>query len=110
MPNFIRNMNQDITYWKPTTADVFGKKSFEMPKLFKGRWEDRNEMVFDKTGQEVMCKTRIFVCEDVDLDGYIFLGECYEPDPLVTQGAFEIRQIAKMPDLRNMRTLTTVYL
>lgn len=110
MPNYERNLTQTATYWEPDSEDKFGKKTFKDPVYICCRWEDRAEMVFDKTGQQVVTKSRVFFKQDISLDGYICLGEETTDDPTLLSNAYEVRQVARVPDLRNLTTLYTVYL
>lgn len=115
MARYDRHMNQTLTYWAPSSAtgDVFGKKGFAAPVTYACRWEDEQELIVDKTGQEVQSDARIFVestFTNPDHDGYVYLGTSAETDPRSVDGAREVKQIAKIPDLRNMQTLRVVYL
>ena len=110
MVNFTKHLQQTATYWKPNSENEFGKKVYDEPEFLKCRWEDRNELLRDKRGQEITSKSRVYFCTALDLDGFVFLGESWDTDPHEVNGAFEIRQIAKVPDLRNLTTLHVVYL
>lgn len=110
MSSLDRKLNQTATYWAPGVTDVYGKRSYSAPVQLQCRWEDRHEMIMDKVGQEAIAKSRVFFAEDLELDGYLFLGCDYSDDPTAVVGAYEIRQIARVPNLRNLSTLYTVYL
>lgn len=108
--NLARNLRQKATYWVSNGRDMFGKPTFTAPVSVMCRWEDLSELFIDKVGQEVTCKSKVFFDTDKDLQGYLFLGETAETDPLSLATAFEIRQIKRTPDLRAIQTLYVVYL
>lgn len=108
--SYVQALKQTITYWAPTGDDVFGGTTFTTPVQKFARWEDRMEMIRDKNGQEYMAKTRVFLLEEVSLDGYLYLGKSTVADPRTLGAAYEIRAIHKSPDLRNLRALWSVYL
>jgi hypothetical protein len=74
------------------------------------RWEDRAEAIRNKNGGEYVTKSRVFAGQDLSLDGYLYLGESDEVDPRTVDGAYEIQQISKIPDLSNLETIYTAYL
>lgn len=105
MPNFERNLRQTATYWAPQSQDLFGKTTYDAPVQIPVRWEDKVELFRDKTGQEVASKSKVFLAQDIDLDGYLMLGTSFAADPLSEENAYEIRQVMRTPDLRNLKTL-----
>lgn len=106
-----RNMKQTLTYWAPSsTTDINGKPTYTAPVQLICRWEDQQNQFYNKKGQEVVSKSRVFMVDDVDIDGYIFLGTSAEADPRKVSGAWEIQAKGKMPNLRNSQELTTVTL
>lgn len=109
-PNFERNLLQDATYWVQTGTDLYNKGVFSAPVVLKCRWEDMSELFIDKTGQEVTCKSRVYFAVDIALEGYLLLGTSVATDPTSVVGAFEVRQVKRTVDLRNVKTLYAVYL
>ena len=105
MPNFERNLRQTCTYWPLTGTDLYGKPAFSAPQHPDCRWEEIAELFIDKRGQEATSKSRVFLAIDIDIEGYLFLGTSAETNPLVLADAYEIRQVKKTPDLRNLKTL-----
>ena len=110
MPNFERNLRQTATYWASTGHDLFGKQAFATPVTLPVRWEDKVELIRDKTGEEIASKSRVFLATDIDIDGYLFLGTSVAADPTQVNGAEEVRQLVSTPDLRNLKTLYVAYL
>ena len=107
----IRGLNQTCTYWAPTeTRDLGGKRTYDAPVQHACRWEDRTEMYQDKQGEEKISKSKVFLIVDLDLDGYVMLGTSAASDPTVLPEAYEIQQKSKIPDLRSVTSLVTLYL
>lgn len=108
-----RHLHQTLTYWAPSapgSTNLYGKPTSSAPVQLKCRWEDRTEQLKSKTGEEFVSKSRVFLEEDVSIDGYVFLGVSAVADPSGLQGAWEIQQKARQPNLRNLRNLTVLYL
>lgn len=105
-----RHLNQTLTYWPPGDTDAYGKPISGSPVQKSCRWEDRLEQVQNKSGEQITSRTRIFLNDDVDIDGYVFLGTTNESDPTSVVGAAEIQAKGRQPDLRGLRSLTVVYL
>lgn len=92
-------LNQSITYWPPGTTDVYGKTTFSSPISIKGRWEDKSELFIDFSGQEIRSRSVVHVDRDLQLGGYLFLGDSQAADPTTLQNAYEIRAINKIPSV-----------
>lgn len=108
MPTIRRG--EEITYWEPNSSDVFGGDTFKAPKTVKGRWEEMAEMFRDKSGQEVVSRTIVYLDIDINVNGYLFRGVSTKLDPRTVDGALEIRQFSRVPDLRYLKTLRVAYL
>jgi len=106
---FVRH-GEDITYWEPKSSDVFGGDTFWTPKTVKGRWEDVAELFRDKTGQEVVSRSLVYLDIDINVNGYLYRGISTVADPRTLPEALEIRQFSSIPDLRYLRKLRVAYL
>lgn len=104
MTHFHRNLRQVATVWTKAGEDVFGNHTFTRSER-ACRWEDRSESILSKTGDETVSKAKVFFAEDIDVNGYLFLGTSTAADPSTVANAYEIRQVARVPDLRNIKTL-----
>lgn len=101
MTNYInRNLRQTVTYWRPTGNDRFGGKTFAAPTTQLGRWEERTDLFIDRTGKETRSMARIYLTDDVELGGYLYLGTSSSTAPENVDGAYEIRDFRKTPNLR----------
>jgi len=95
-----RNLRQNASYWPPGTPDGFGGVNFGAPTTIKARWEDKAVLFIDRAGVESRARARIYVNQDVELRGYIYLGVSASTDPTTVDGAYEIRDFRKTPNLQ----------
>jgi hypothetical protein len=105
MSSYARWMKQDITYWAPSTQDVYGKWVFTAPLALTGRWEDRTELIINKAGQEVGSRSRVYLTQAVEIDGYLYKGTSSATDPTTIRDAYPILVVGNQPDLRNLKQL-----
>lgn len=103
-PNFERNLRQTATFWAKTGTTTSGGSTFGAPQQLACRWEDIQEKIIDKYGQEVISKARVFFASSIDLEGYLLQGISNAADPR-TVGGTEIRNVKSVPDLRAIKTM-----
>jgi hypothetical protein len=103
---------QRAVYWGSPVPDGYGRYVFLyptelLPPTNGVRWEDTTELLVDAKGEQFVTKAKIMVCQDLDVGGYIYLGEFsdipYEgyTDPTVVKGAYQIRRFDKVPTFRS---------
>jgi hypothetical protein len=101
-----RNLKQTAVYWASPTPDGFGGATFTTGAEIACRWEDKDELFVDRAGQEVRSHAMVYVGQDLDDGGYLYLGDlddlssAEEADPLTVTGAYEIRSFQKSPRLK----------
>lgn len=101
-----KNLRQDCVYWGNPSADGFGGNTFDTYVAFKCRWEDRIVKFIDANGEEAISKAVIFLPQDVDLGGWLFLGVlgdisvANQDAPQNVAGAHEIRARYKIPNIK----------
>lgn len=110
-----RLLVQTATYWPPASggANLFGAQPFGAPVAMDCRWEQKAELFMDKNGKEVVSRAKVFFAapNQPELGGYLFEGDATgEADPRTVVGAYEIRSVGRIPDLRNLQALVTVYI
>jgi hypothetical protein len=110
MSNFTRHMRQTATYWRKTGSDSYGKPTFASPVTMSCRWEDSNQLINDKSGREIVSKSRVFLANDISDEGYLYLGTSTSTSPLGVVGAHEIKVIGRQSDLRSVQTLHVAHL
>jgi len=111
------NLRQTAVYWANPQNDGFGGKTFDDPIEISVRWEDRQELFIDANGQEKTSQAVVYLAQDIDLGGYLYLGtlvglsSAEEGDPLASGVAsYEIRGFRKVPDIRGERFSRKVWL
>lgn len=97
-----RNYPQTATYWAPSTPNGFGGFTYATPVQIDVRWENKQEEVTKENGETIVSMATVFVDQDLDSHGYLYLGTSAEADPTTVAGAFQIQTIIKIPDLRNL--------
>jgi len=107
MESFITRLCvQTAVYWGTPVEDGYGGKTFADPVEIDCRWEDTLEVISDADGNEIISKSAIYVTQDVDEQGYLYLGTLddldsgEEADPTTVEGAHIIKRFDKVPALR----------
>ena len=101
---------QTLTYWAPLANTGYGKRGYAAPVTIDGRWEDRQELFIDPAGEEKLSHAKAFANDDVELNGYLYLGTSAAADPTSVDGALEIRQFKKIPSVDADEFLRTIWL
>ncbi len=101
-----RQCKQTVVYWGSPVDDGYGTATFAAPVELMARWEKVDEVVTNKDGKEVLSKARVWVLQDLDEQGYIYLGELDDldsnpDDPQEIVGAEEIIAFRKIPVLKS---------
>ena len=114
-----KNLNQPIVYWGNPTPTGAGYSYDEAVEL-NGRWEDRQEIFIDADGREQTSQTIVYIDQDVDVNGYLYLGELEDlgdsssamdwGDPQAVSNSYMIRAFKKTPNLKATGWLRKVWL
>jgi hypothetical protein len=98
--------SQKAVYWGNPRNDGFGKMQYDDPRQVNCFWMDEQETLTDDEGKEWVTNAKVFVLEDMDEQGVLWLGtlcECSDDekeDPLKElQKAREIKRFIKTPSL-----------
>ena len=75
MSYITRNLLQTLTYWGTPVSNGRGGFTYDAPVNIDGRWEDRQELFIDGNKRDVRSQAVAFVDQDVDVDGYLALGD-----------------------------------
>lgn len=98
-----RVCKQTLVYWSAPVADGYGGSTFTDPVEIYGRWEQVQEIVKTKDGEELLSQARAWVTQDLDEGGYLYLGELDDldsaPVPMDVEGACRILAFSKVPSL-----------
>lgn len=100
-----KNCKQTALYWGTPVKDGYGSFSYADPVEIYCRWEDKIEVITDSDGKEYVSKSQVYVLQDVDEDGYLYLGDlddldsAAEESPETVTGAYRIQRFDKSPAL-----------
>jgi len=98
---------QTAVYWGSPQEDGYGGFTFDEPVEIACRWEDKTQIVAGMDGQEVTSDTEVLVTQDLDYNGYLYLGELDDLDsdeldnPMTVSGAKPIISISKIPMIKS---------
>jgi len=106
MTSFVsRNLKQTAVYWASPSSDGYGGNTFDSPVEIDCRWEKKQQLFVDGAGKEALSSAVVYLGQDVDLSGYLYLGDLDDIASSVTgpedvSGAYEIRGFDKIPTLK----------
>lgn len=69
---------QTAVYWGGPKDDGYGGFTFDDPVNIPCRWEDKIQIVSTMDGQETSSDSEVLVTEDLDYNGYLYLGTLEE--------------------------------
>jgi hypothetical protein len=118
---------QNAIYWPPAGVDDFGRASHgTLQELIlkdgvnsRVRWEDRVEEFKDANGTMQISNAMVYVGllpdgNEAQVGGFVWLGNradlTDEANPVNNEGAYEVRRVDKMPNLKATEYLRTAYL
>ena len=112
MESFIARLCvQTAVYWGTPVDDGYGGKTFADPVEIDCRWEDKIENIDrvggGRLGEEVVSEAQVYVTQDVEEHGYLFLGDLddldsdEEADPTTITKAYMINRFEKVPVMRS---------
>lgn len=111
-----RIMKQTCVYWSTDSdrADKFGNPISAAPIEIPCRWEDGIDNPVYADESRILADTRVFVGQDVDVDGFLLLGTLADVqdmnDPKQNPKAFRIKKFDKTPNLRATDFVRIAYL
>ena len=65
---------QTAVYWGAPTPDGYGGKTYSDPVEISCLWDDTLEVIKDERGEEIICKARVLVTQDLEEGGMLYLG------------------------------------
>jgi len=101
---------QTCTYWGAPVSSGFGGTTFSLPSPLPCRWEEKAEEFVDASGQTKVSRAIVYLSDDVEVGGYLFLGDVSTVDPTSLDGAYNIQRYSKMPDIRAANYLRKAWL
>lgn len=111
-----RQCTQTCVYWGNPQNDDEGGFTFDDPVEIYCRWEGKVQVVKDNDamGEEIECVAMVYTLQDVDQNGFLFLGTLNDLEdtedsegnssggwynPQAVTGAYKIKQFEKLPAL-----------
>lgn len=101
---------QDCVYWGNPQNDGYGGKTYDPPIEIKCRWEDKMEVDIGwlstgHPGNIQVTKASVMVLQDLDTNGYLWLGTLAElnalysdtSDPKLIKEAWAIHRFDRVP-------------
>ena len=108
-----RLQKQTCVYWAPDAVSEYGQLSFLDPVEKSCRWEDTNDEFVDNNGNRQVSRSVVMV-DGVALGGLLMLGDSGditdEDTPRNNTGAWPIRKVDSVPNVRQTITFTWAYL
>lgn len=111
-----RVCKQTAVYWGAPTENGYGGFTYDDPVEIAVRWENKTEVITDSKGQEQVSKAEIFLTQDIDEQGMLFLGtlddldSAEEDDPTTVNGAYVVMKFEKIPDMAGREFTRKAYL
>jgi len=103
--NFLTRLcKQTAVYWGNPTNNGEGGFTFDEAVEIYCRWEEGVEIMKDVNGKEKVSMAQVYLLQDVDEQGYLYLGDLDDldsnpDDPMEVDGAYQIMKFAKTPAL-----------
>lgn len=100
-----KHCNQTAVYWGSPQDDGEGGKTFAAPVERACRWEDMHQIITDAKGTEMTSRALVFLTQDVDEEGMLYLGtlddldSADEENPMSVNEAYIIKRFQKTPSL-----------
>lgn len=106
-----RRYTQELTYWAPAEENDFGEEAFEAPVAISGRWENRQDKVVTASGEEIVSKAFAYVDVDLQIEGYLALGNHLDQtNPTMVEAAEEIKGTIVISSLRTNTEVKAIIL
>lgn len=109
-------LNQTAVYWGSPVKDKFGQLTFADPVEVDCRWEDVNDLYIGQDGKQHVSSAKVYLDQDVQLEGFLFLGELADldssllSDPRSYENTFQIKKWDKISDLSGVDFVRTAWL
>lgn len=111
-----RFLKQTVVRWQSNGRSVTGKLSFGTGSELSARWEGKKELFTDANGEQKLSRAVVYFSSEISEGDFIYLGlfsgltAAQQSDPLQVDGAQEIRQVEKTPNLKGTLFLYKAYL
>lgn len=112
MPEFLNRRNDTATLWRVTGNDISGDQAYAAPVVIKVRWEERQLVFTNSSGQDEMASAVVWTTLEVFEGEVIALGSYTATDPWdgTVPSAREIQGKIRVPHLINSTTEIRAFL
>lgn len=100
----MNHRTEDLTLWRMTGQDVYNKTTFASPVLIEARYQEKDEVIVDSTGRDVVSSTQIFTETELKVGDYVVLGISADLTP-----TDDARQLVRVNQLRFVTNNADVY-
>ena len=95
---------QPIVYWANPVNNGEGGFTYDDPVEILGRWEELNEVIMGTDGKEMISQARVFLTQEVDEEGAMWLGSLSDLDSAPAPddsavAALRIIAFSRLPEL-----------
>lgn len=113
--NIDRKLKQTAVYWGTPTPSGYGGCTYASAVEISVRWEDKQELFTNDRGEQELSRAIIYTNQDMDIGGYLYLGEESELDsshdqPEIVEGVYRIKAYASIPNVRATEYLRKIWL
>ena len=109
-----RMLKQKMVYWAPSaTPDAYGRPQYEDGVEMSCRWEVKAQEFINPQGDKKISSVVIYSQEDLETGGLVLLGTLDDVDydgDARAQGAVEIQQVGRVPNLRAKQFLKQAFI
>ena len=90
------------TYWASSgSLDAYGNHSTYTSQSIEVRWEDKTEFyVLGDVGQELRSSAVVYTETEIEVNGWLYLGQSSETSPKSQTGAKQVMKVNKMKSLK----------
>lgn len=114
IPFVKKNLKQTAVYWPKESDDEYGAPTWADPMEIKCRWENTDDEFINTQGTTEKAKAKIYADRDLTLGGVLLLGTLDQvtdyASPKDNDGAWEIKSVGRLPNLKGTKFLRTVYI
>jgi hypothetical protein len=96
-----RHCTQTAVYWGTPAKDGRGGYTFADAVEINCRWEKKQRMIQADNGEEIISEADVWVLQDLDIEGYLYLGTLDDldsnPDDPREYDSYRIVNFEKIP-------------
>jgi hypothetical protein len=75
-----KRATQTMVYWGSPTSDGYGGNTYADAEELACIWEEKQKIILDSMGKELVSLAVVFVNQDLDIGGLLYLGSLDDLD------------------------------